>query len=254
MSEREILKKVLMKGLGIGVDQSTPGSSIMGQESTSQSCTQPNASAGSSKYLTRVQQEIGVPKRTLGDPTNTQIPDYADRQKEAPDVLEHSVPIESETTIQVPTINQPDEHLQKTDKQGESAMRFDQRDQPNILPNKDCEPAAKRPDDDKTCIKLSVNITKFQILSSGIDQVTQDMMDKLPISKYRDLKDDESVDSDGTDIYWPKYHPKPPMEYEKRIVIPSIPKIKLPKQKLIYCHPSKSKAGFQFAVHGVRKR
>ena len=60
-----------------------------------------------------------------------------------------------------------------------------------------------------------MNMTKIQVPSSGTVSVMQDMLDKLPVSKYWDHKDDESVDTEGTDIYWPKYHPKPPMEYDQ---------------------------------------
>ena len=71
----------------------------------------------------------------------------------------------------------------------------------------------------------------------------EDMLKSLPISKYstsveeqlaqdiaKHAQDDDN-DSDETDIYWPKYQPKPPAatDYEHRVVIFPVPKWQIPK-------------------------
>ena len=85
-----------------------------------------------------------------------------------------------------------------------------------------------------------------------IVHVTTDLLKNLPVSKYRDYSDDAAVDSDATDDYWPSYHQKPPTRDEQQKVIPPLPKIKLPKRKLILSHLSKL-FGFKVAFHCIQK-
>ena len=106
---------------------------------------------------------------------------------------------------------------------------------------------------EKDCNKLSIKVTVCQVPTTGTEHVTKELLDKLPVSQYRDYNNGMSVDLDNTINYWPNYHPKPLTNYEHRIVIPPFPKIKLPKKKLIYSHPSKS-FGFKLVFHCVWKQ
>ena len=142
MSEKEILNKVLLKGLGVGVYQSMTSGSNTGQEPTLCIRVQPSASAGSSKDLARVEHEVEATKKTSVDPTMKQTQDLTDKHMEAPELPEPALPIESDTTIDVPTTDQlVDEHQQKSDKPVESVIRVGQ---PMVPAEKEGESVTKK--------------------------------------------------------------------------------------------------------------
>ena len=97
-------------------------------------------------------------------------------------------------------------------------------------------------------MNATIEVNKLEFNINDTVKVMEEMLIKLPKSKYKQHKD--NYDSDETNAYYPvsKYMPKKAHEIllEQGLKAP----IK-PKRRLIKAHPSWG--GFSISVHGVRK-